>query len=182
MLDAGPQLVEIYLIARIGCKQPVVLKPYGAYAHTLDFQNSSTTFVFDDAIGMAHDAVLFIEDGDFDLVQHPRIHQPCLPFAVDVVPFGEDQQFLESQLLRRLRITLDAVPRRAGAPVLLADFGRVQMKFVPVAGLVLLQKHLLYGGQQPVWAIDDALHVFRVNHGQSTPESRPQQGPRSYVH
>lgn len=76
MFDAGPQLVEVYLVAGVGSKQTIVLKADRPHPYALDFQNSSTIFVFDNSVGVAHDSVLFVEDRHLDLVKNSRIGKP----------------------------------------------------------------------------------------------------------
>lgn len=102
-------------------KQLVVLKAKSTDTDTLDLDQHVFTLDVDVTVCVTEEEMIFIRYREFGLHHDPRFLQPFLPLTVDLVAFFKDIESLKTKRLFDTRVSLDRVPRRTRAPVLLAN-------------------------------------------------------------
>lgn len=164
VLDPVPESVDADLFLVVLRKEFRRLVPKSSDTDRLDFQNSASRLVVDDAISMPKKVILGVGDRYLSVsdiptrtgrtlrrgnpvpllrtgsafpvaLDDPGAPQPVLPLVVDVVPLGKDVESLEVQRLVGALPILDDVPRRTWAPVFLGHLTRMEELGVTVSGV-----------------------------------------------
>lgn len=102
-------------------KQLVILKAKSTDTDTLDLNQHVFTLDVDVTVCVTEEEMIFIRYREFGLHHNPRFFQPVLPLTVNLVAFFKDIESLKTKRLFDTGVSLDRVPRRTGAPILLTN-------------------------------------------------------------